>query len=288
MDSAGKITSLLQTARGDYPEQWSHHPIGFLIRATKDYVVHIDKSGRLDWETTTEFDKEIAKRPDEHRQSLSNVKCEICLAEAAPLQGYSNEIKHHFLKLLGEALVHWIEGDADIARKMVQGALAYLRERNEETSRHWYLSAGINSASLFCAVGILTWLVRRDAIDFLGPNGFMLLLAACCGAVGAMLSIIVRSGNLKFSASAGRALHYLEASSRISAGAISGVIVFLAVKSELVLSAFLHGPGGSMVLFLAPLAAGAGERLATSIISKFDESTADLPTDSKVIQKEQK
>lgn len=247
--------------------------------------MHIDTNGRLDWETTPDFDKEIAGRPDDRRQMLGKVKGEISLAEAAPLQVYSNEIKHHFLKLLGEALVHWIEGEVETSRKMVQGALGYLRDRNEETSRRWYLSAGINSAALFCIVGILAWLYRNEVITILGYNGFMLFLAACCGAVGAMLSIIVRIGNLKFSASAGRGLHCLEASSRVSAGAISGVIVFLAIKSELLLSSFLHGQGNSMLLFLAPLAAGAGERMATSIISKFDETTFDFPSDSKITQK---
>lgn len=247
--------------------------------------MHIDTNGRLDWETTPDFDKEIAARSDDQSHLLGIVKGEICLAEAAPLQGYSNEIKHHFVKLLGEALVHWIEGEVETSRKMVQGALGYLRERNEETSRRWYLSAGINSASLFCIAGIMAWLYRNEVITILGRNGFMLLLAACCGAVGAMLSIIVRSGNLKFSASAGRGLHYLEASSRVSAGAISGVIVFLAIKSELLLSPFFHGQGNPMLLFLAPLAAGAGERMATSIISKFDETSADFPSDSKFTQK---
>lgn len=285
MDSAAKIAPLMTPTRGDYHDQWAHHSIGFLIRATKDYVVHIDKDGKLDWETTPEFDSEIAKRPDEQRKMLSDVNGEICLAESAPLKDYSAEVKHHYLKLLGEALVHWIEGDINTSQKMAQGARLYLRERSAETSRRWYLSAGITSAGLFCIVGILAWLYRAKIIDILDINGFMLLLATCSGAIGAMFSIIVRSGNLTFNASAGRWLHYLEASSRITAGAISAVVVFLAIKSELVLGAMLHGAENSMLLFLATLAAGAGERLATSIISKFDESAVDLPNDSKATTK---
>jgi hypothetical protein len=279
MNKAANVTPITPAQRGDYSEQWAHHPIGFLIRSTKDYVVHIDKDGRLDWETTIEFDKEIANRPEAQRQSLSNVKGEICLAEATQLEDYSEEIQHHYLRLLGEALVHWIEGDASTSHTMVEGAIGYLRERSEETSRKWYLFAGINSAGLFCAVGMLAWLFRAQVIDYLGLNGFMLFLAACFGAVGAMFSIIMRSGTLKFSASAGRKLHYIEASSRISAGAVSAVIVFLAIKSQLVLGFIVNGTENPMLLFLATLTAGAGERLATSIISRFDDSAVDLPND---------
>lgn len=285
MDSAAKIAPLMLPTRGDYHEQWAHHSIGFLIRATKDYVVHVDKNGKLDWETTPDFDREIAKRSDEQRKVLSDINGEICLAESAPLRDFSDDVKHHYLKLLGEALVHWINGDASTSRKMVEGALTYLRERSAETSRRWYLSAGITSAGLFCIAGILAWLCRVQMIDILDLNGFMLLLATCSGAIGAMFSIIVRSGNLTFNASAGRWLHYLEASSRITAGAISVVVAYLAIKSELILGAMLHGAENSMLLFLATLAAGTGERLATSIISKFDESAIDLPNDSKATKK---
>lgn len=285
MDSAGKIAPLMTSARGDYHEQWAHHSVGFLIRATKDYVVHIDKDGKLDWETTPDFDGEIKKRPDEQKSMLGAVIGEICLAESIPLRDFSDEVKHHYLKLLGEALVHWISGDAGLSHKMVEGALAYLRERSAETSRRWYLSAGITSAGLFCIVGILAWLCRIQMIDILDLNGFMLLLATCSGAIGAMFSIIVRSGNLTFNASAGRRLHYLEASSRITAGAISAVIAYLAVKSEFILGAILHSTENSMLLFLATLAAGTGERFASSIISKFDESAVDFPNDFKVTKK---
>lgn len=285
MDGAANVTPLMPSTRGDYQAQWAHHSIGFLIRATKDYVVHIDENGKLDWETTPSFDEEIAKRPDEQRNMLSDVIGEICLAESAPLLDYSEEVKHHYLKLLGEALAHWIEGDANTSRKLVQGALSYLRERSAETSRRWYLSAGITSAGLFCIAGILAWLCRTQMLDILDVNGFMLLLATCGGAVGAMFSIIVRSGNLTFNASAGRWLHYLEASSRITAGAVSAVIVFLAIKSELVLGTILHGSENSMLLFLATLAAGAGERLASSIISKFDDSAVILPNDPNTTMK---
>jgi hypothetical protein len=84
--------------------------------------------------------------------------------------------------------------------------------------------------------------------------------------------VIWRSGQLKFDCSAGKALHYLEGASRIWAGALSGVVVALAVKSQLVLAPLTRGGNAMTVLMLAAFAAGAGERLATSIISTFEST----------------
>lgn len=263
---------------GDLEKQWAHHEVGFLIRSTRDFIVHIDKAGRLDWETAPHYDQSSRSRPSALLTVLSDVEGDISVAESNPLQGYSPEVKHHFYKLLGEARVHWIEADAATARKLIRAALIYYRERSEETSRRWYLSAGITSASLFGMAAILGWINRSTVIHFIGHFGFAVFMAACGGAIGAMFSIIARSGKLNFRASSGRGLHNLEASSRITAGAISGVIAYLAVKSGLVFGALVHGPSSTALFLLITLAAGAGERLATSIISKFDDAPSEPPS----------
>jgi hypothetical protein len=67
----------------------------------------------------------------------------------------------------------------------------------------------------------------------LSGNFIWLSVAAAAGSCGALLSVIWRSGQLKFDSSAGEILHYLEGASRILAGALSGVLVALAVKSRI-------------------------------------------------------
>jgi hypothetical protein len=50
------------------------------------------------------------------------------------------------------------------------------------------------------------------------------------------------------------------------------VVVALAVKSEFVLAPVTRGGNAMTTILLAAFAAGAGERLATSIISTFDST----------------
>lgn len=264
-------------ARGDYPERWAHHDIGFLIRVTERFIVHIDKKGQIDWETTPEYDQELKLLSEEIRAQLSELSGDISVCEASMVQGYSPEIRHHYLKLLGEARAHIILGEIGPTKKMIRAARKYYRERSEEVSRDWYVSTGIISASLYLVLGIAAWLARVPMLSILGPTGFMTLLAACSGAVGAMFSIIARSGRLTFKATAGLRIHRLEASSRVTIGAISGVVVYLAFTSGLVLGSLAQGEKTRPLLLLASLAAGAIERVATSIISKFDEPSKGTP-----------
>jgi hypothetical protein len=79
--------------------------------------------------------------------------------------------------------------------------------------------------------------------------------------------VIGRTGKQHFDCSAGKRLHYLEAASRIWAGAISGVLVSLAVHAEIFLTAITHNGNMQAIMMLAALSSGISERLAVSIIA---------------------
>jgi len=245
----------------------------YLIRSAEPYVVWIDKDGDIDWMTTNEYDEHGAKDQQKHNAILSNG----AVLECAPCHGLSREAKKHFKRLVGEALSYNFEDDYQTAQQMLSEGRAYIRARSEEISRRWYVSASAVMAAIVIVLGLLIWIWRTPITAALTANFVWLSIAAVAGSCGALLSVIWRSGQLKFDCSAGKALHYVEGASRIWAGALSGVLVALAVKSEFILAPLTRSGNTLTVMMLAAFVAGAGERLATSIISTF-ESTHLAPT----------
>lgn len=252
-----------------YYDRWKHHEVGVRIRICEEYIVHIDVRGKLDWEV---IDKPEPHITEAQAVELNSAYCDIVVNEKRSLEGYTPEQREHYLTILGEAYVHWIERDVSTVKRLVQAAKKYYQERSEETSRRWYLNATIRVFGLCLLAGLLAWITQDAVIRMIGSHAFKIGLSAVAGTIGALFSVIARSGKLKFNASAGRNLHELEAASRIAAGAISGVIIYLALSSEIILGALLKNSHRTEIALLASIAAGAGERLATSIISKFDES----------------
>jgi hypothetical protein len=152
----------------------------------------------------------------------------------------------------------------------------YLRDRTQEVSRYWYLSWSMIFSIPFTAVAFGFWLERGALVPFLGAETFWSVIAGCSGAVGALLSVMSRTGKLAFNSSSGLALHRLEALSKIGVGALSGGLLGLAVQSGLFLTC-LQG-GSHVVIMITAFAAGASERLAPSIIAEFDKkAAADAP-----------
>ena len=220
-------------------DPWAHITKDTLVMWTKNYVVYVSPAPdmELKWETIPEFDTELPTLPNYASDRYNRIFCDAGVLEARVRKEFGIETRREILCLIGNALVCNFEREYDAAEKALDDARQFLRERSEELSRFWYLSASFVMAFIFFGFGTLTWIARSCLEHWLGATVVWLGLAAVAGAAGALLSVILRSGKLAFDPSSGRLLHYLEGASRIWAGALSGAFVSLAVKSDVVLGA---------------------------------------------------
>ena len=268
--------------REDYKVRWGdiYTDCQHLVLATHDFIVVIDRAGDVDWQTSTEWDNAGPKDRLKHNSVLNDV----ALLEAIPCGALSPTIQLRYKRLIGESIARNLHHDYPGARRMLAAAGQYVRDRSEEMSRRWYLSASAAMAFLCLVLGAIVWSLRAFFVGWLGSSATWLLLAAAAGAGGALLSVIGRTGRLHLDCSAGRRLHYLEGVSRIWAGGLSGFLAGLAVKSEILLAPLTRAGKQDTVMLLAAFAAGAGERLATSIISRLD--SGDVATTATRLRKE--
>jgi hypothetical protein len=257
----------------DYEKDWAQFTtLKYLVHATKEHIVFIDTDNDLDWATTDVYEH---KSPVKHNAIMN----EAALLESTPCTGMAASVRLHFKRLIGEGMVRSFEHDYVSASSMLVAARSYIRARGEETSRLWYLSASFVATIPFLIAGGVVWPWRDAFSRTFGAAALWITLAAVAGAMGALLSVIARTGKLKFDCSSGRKLHYLEGTSRICAGALSGIIVGLSIISGLFLAPLAHGEKTHSIMMVAAFAAGAVERLATSIISTVGAGHVKIPTE---------
>lgn len=248
--------------------------VDYLIYEDSRFIVYIDDDTDLQWETKEDFDKILGQLDEKSRRQYYNVMTRAALVETLPTDGLTRKQEQRFKRLIGEAIVCCFEGEYDNALSALGYAREYRGDRAQEISRYWYLSSSILFALPFAVVAAALWLGRTSVIPVLDVEPFWLAMAICFGALGALLSVMSRTGNLAFSSSSGLRLHRLEALSRIGVGAMSGGVLDLAVLSKLFLSPLSAGEQVHVVMMLAAFAAGASERLAPSIIAQFEKKSS--------------
>jgi hypothetical protein len=81
---------------------------------------------------------------------------------------------------------------------------------------------------------LVVWLNRGALEQWFSPQIIEAVYGAGLGALGAFMSLLMRSAKIQVAAGAGRTIHYVEALSRVAIGAVGAVLVALAVRADLV------------------------------------------------------
>lgn len=253
----------------DYELDWPGLPVKYLIIASKKkYIVFLDNENDLDWQTSDEFDERELTEDD--RKGYNQVKNEIDSAECIPSENLDEKIVISFKKQLGEALIRAFEKDFENANKMVSKAKEFVFKRSVEESRFLFLTSCAIATLISMIAFILLWLTKVNSINIFGETLYYSMLASFTGALGALLSVILRMGKSNLDFNASKKLHYLEGSSRVVAGMISALIVALCIQTGILLPIFAKIESTHLAMILGGLIAGSSERFAPSIINKLD------------------
>lgn len=245
-------------------ERWPEMDIRYLVLEESTFIVCIDSELDVDWSTNEGF--QGLSDETKHHEILNRT----ALLESLPIYSLPDQIRLSYKRMLGEAIARSLSNDYPNAIKALESAEGFISARNGELARSWYLSAGGGYTILVTIAGLMFWFNRYAVKEFVGNTLFWLVIATIAGAVGALLSIIMRMGKSNLDCSAGKSLHQLESISRITAGMISAMLIALAIYADFIFTAFAKSSNKQVVIILAALIAGASERWAPSLIKHVE------------------
>jgi hypothetical protein len=182
------------------------------------------------------------------------------------------------LRLIGEGVVELFTTKGVVyADAALDTADKFVTQRAREASRRWYFIPFL----IFFAASSLVILISY--IDDPTMTKQIAIICTFAGGLGSFISRALDNDNTPISATAGRMLHWIEATLRWCIGLTAGLIVWLLVTGK-VAASFLNSSDGQNTFGLVAIAllAGASERLLPSLIQTFDDSikSKDSPSNS--------
>lgn len=244
----------------NYELQTTKNPDGTVVEKAIGYVVCLDPENDIDWKDTR--DKNAWTPADQ--KSWSKCISQLGDAHAEPTGHLDEETVRTFKKKLAAGYVLCFEKNFDEVETVIKNALDFLRKRNMEESRKIFLIA----STIMASVVFVLWSINQGICHTITDKWSIALLM---GVLGAYFSIWTRYGQLTFKGLSSICLHWLEALTRLIIGAISAVVMVLALDCRFIMPDFPT----DMIPYIYGLigfAGGFSERSVHTLMDKIVES----------------
>lgn len=251
--------------------KWPGIDNSYLIFESDDFIVYLDSVLAIEWQTSDDYDKIGPKDSKKNNDILGRA----ATLECVPNEHHNRDVRIAFKRMVGEGIARSLDNDYESADNILKQARSYITDRNVEAARLWQLSTACLLGLTIGIVGLIFWTYRAGLIRAWGELVFFLVCSAGAGALGAILSMIFRMGNNFPTSEAPRRLHILEATARVLAGCLSGLLVAGSVNMGLILATFGDAGHLHVTMLVAAMASGASERWAPSLITQLSGSTGE-------------
>jgi hypothetical protein len=266
--SAIAATDLMSLKEGEL-DPISNVTIASLISRTPTCIVYLDSDNALHLHVTD--DHEFPK----DRSVIAEV--EACVRElrlSARVRLEPNQ-QTAFCYLLAHAVaLAYTPNEASAANQAIQEARRFLTANGNSRDRQWILATALSTASAATLFSYLTWAWRADLVAAYGGAALLVALSTFIGALGASVSVILRTAKLPVAPGTGPMAYATECIARAVVGAVSGALVSLCVQGNLLLG-FINGetsaPARTATMLVLALAAGISERILPSIVGQVEQ-----------------
>jgi len=240
--------------------------IAYVVYATKDFIVTIDDQLSLNWQTETGFNKYA---PDFGEVvgccELSDALVDRIFTDVTNRMAYK--------KMLGAVIARILDdGNSISARKKLAIIDERINEHGREKMRMNYIYASLITVGGLGVLFVLL-LILKETILVWGFNPIICIIIRCSlfGGIAAFLTTFARFQNYKGSLVAGIGIHRLDGVLRIVYGLIAGLIIVLAIKSNVIVGfANPNETSTPYILYFLAMIAGASEILIPNLIKQTE------------------
>jgi hypothetical protein len=247
--------------------------IEHLICKHRDYIVYLDSDLYVFWAIDDDFKKDW-----KNYSQFGEVVNEVSYLEAIDVTSLPTHQVASYRRMLGEAVARLLDTqNPDQAKAVLEKARSYINARSSENARLWYLTASLQATAGAVIVVLLIWAAK--AYLPLGFRTLSIILGVGAGALGAFLSILLRSHTVPLDISASKRLYRFEGFAKVLAGMIGALLVALGVEAKFLFGNINSSEGQLELILVLCIVAGASERLIPSIIRNV-ELAASPPSSS--------
>ncbi len=238
--------------------------IKIVILQTETFVVYLDEDEVIQWYTDgySEFNDEFG--------AIAN---KISYWESLVNKTFTKADAYDYKCLLAEAYARILDdGNADMANSIIETTVQRIKKHGSELLKQTYILSALGFTLILIASLIACSLFKNVLLSkFITPDGYEILMTSLFGGIGAFVFVIFRLKEYKPEIEISRRIHQIDGFLRIFYGIISGLVICIAIKANIVFGFLKEVPAQTTYFsFFLGIIAGASEVLIPNLVKQME------------------
>lgn len=202
--------------------------IKYLILKEAHFIVYVDSAGDLNWSTS-----KYTGFPSDFGTVINKAKMLEHLVDR--LFPKINRIQ--FKYLIGEGIARLLDDKCTKnASAMLQETESNIKEEGRHILKIRYILGSISTTIAIIILFLLLWFTRNYLHIYFGVTSLTIIMVSLFGGIGAFISSFFRSLNFSGDVRISKHVYILDGFLRIFYGTIAGLVITLAIKSNVIMA----------------------------------------------------
>lgn len=234
-----------------------------VILTSNTFVVYLDINNTIQWSTSSHT---------KWGENFGKIQNQVSYWESLCNKLFKPKDAYDCKTLLAEAYARMLdEGDDKSAQEIIDQTVDRIKKQGREILRQQYILSSLITSGLIVIIIILTALNKSHLIKYISYDAYRIFLTGLFGGIGAFISTMLRAKNYEAEITLDKNVHRLDGFLRIIYGLIAGVVISLAIKSNIVLGFIKDADKNNFIEIFIGMIGGASEIILPSIIKKVED-----------------
>jgi hypothetical protein len=233
-----------------------------IIFQSDTFIVYMDEKDTIQW---------FAQHSGVLHESFGEIQNKVSDWESKANKLFKKEDAYDIKTILAEAYARILDDkNIFLARDIIDRAIERIKIQGAELLKQYYSIASLIATLLILLVILFTKLNKGYFINSIGRDEYDIWMTMLFGGIGAFIFTIIKLKDYRPDILISKFFHFLDGVLRIFYGTIGGLVIAIAIKSNLVFG-FLNNIDKTIyVSAFIGICAGASEAIIPSLIKQLE------------------
>ena len=237
-------------------------PIKDIIMQAQTFIVYIDDEDEIQWAT---------EGYENFHENFGEIQNRVSEWETKVNKLFNKTEAHDLKCLLAEAYARILDNkNIDLARNIIDSAVDTIQKQGREILKQYYAIASFFTALAICLVIFLSKFNKKVIESLYGLDEYCVWMTMLFGGIGAFIFTIIRLKSYQPDIVISKTVHMLDGILRIFYGVIFGLIIAVAIKSNILLGFLDQVQKNIYMSVFMGICAGASEMLIPNLIKQIE------------------